>query len=154
MNSIAVDIGTSNCKAIVVTAKAKVLKTFQCATKPIELKQGWNEQDADEIFNAVIKLLQQAIAFCGEENISCISFSAAMHSFLAVDKTGKPLMNMMTWADLRSAKYAQQLKQKPVAKKIYETTGVPIHAMSPLCKLLWLKQEAKIFLKRRINSFQ
>jgi len=148
MNSIAVDIGTSNCKAIVVTANAKVLKTFQCATKPIELKQGWNEQDADEIFNAVIQLLQQAIAFCGEENISCISFSAAMHSFLAVDKTGKPLMNMMTWVDLRSARYARELKQKPVARKIYETTGVPIHAMSPLCKLLWLKQEAKEIFKK------
>ena len=70
MNSIAVDIGTSNCKAIVVNERAKVLKTFQSATKPIEPKQGWNEQDADEIYNAVLKLLQQAIAFCKEENIT------------------------------------------------------------------------------------
>ena len=143
MNTIAIDIGTTNCKAVVVNRKAKVLKTFQRATKPIEPRQGWNEQDAGEIFNATIQLLQQAIVFCGEENISCISFSAAMHSFLAVDKNGKPLMNMITWADLRSAKYAQQLEEKPVAKKIYETTGVPLHAMTPLCKLLWLKHEAK-----------
>jgi gluconokinase len=143
MNIIAIDIGTTNCKAVVVNTKAKVLKTFQHATKPIEPKQGWNEQDADEILNAVIQLLQQAIAFCGEEHIACIAFSAAMHSFLAVDKHGKPLMNMITWADLRSATYAQQLEQKPVAKKIYETTGVPLHAMTPLCKLLWLKHEAK-----------
>jgi len=143
MNIIAIDVGTTNCKAIVVNKEAKVLKTFQCATKPIEPKQGWNEQDADEIFNAVVQLLQQGIAFYGEENIACISFSAAMHSFLAVDKKGKPLMNMITWADLRSAKYAHQLEQKPVAKKIYETTGVPFHAMTPLCKLLWLKHEAK-----------
>ena len=143
MNTIAIDIGTTNCKAVVVNRKAKVLKTFQRATKPIEPRQGWNEQDAGEIFNATIQLLQQAIVFCGEENISCISFSAAMHSFLAVDKNGKPLMNMITWADLRSAKYAQQLEGKPVAKKIYKTTGVPLHAMTPLCKLLWLKHEAK-----------
>ena len=148
MNIIAIDIGTTNCKAIVVNGQAKVLRSFQSATKPIQPRQGWNEQNADEIFNAVLKLLQQAIAFCKAENIACISFSAAMHSLLAVDKKGKPLMNMLTWADLRSAEYAQQLKQKPIAKKIYETTGVPIHAMSPLCKLLWLKQDAKtIFIK-------
>ena len=49
---------------------------------------------------------------------------------------------------MRSAKYAHQLKQKPIAKKIYETTGVPIHAMSPLCKLIWLKHEEKNIFKK------
>src|SRR5205809_1601118 len=110
MNIIAIDIGTTNCKAVVVNSKAKVLQSFQSATKPIEPKQGWNEQNADEIFNAVLKLLQKAFAFCGETNIACVSFSAAMHSLLAVDKIGKPLMNMLTWADLQSAVYAHRLR--------------------------------------------
>jgi len=143
MNIIAIDIGTSNCKAVVINNDAQVLKTFESPTKPIEPKPGWNEQNADEIFNAVIKLLQQAISFCKEEDVACVSFSSAMHSFLAVDKRGSPLINMITWADLRSAKYAHELEQKPIAKKLYETTGVPVHAMSPLCKLIWLKHEAK-----------
>src|SRR6187549_801355 len=134
MKSIAIDIGTSNCKVVVVNAKAKVLHTFQVATNPIEPKPGWNEQDANAIFKAILHLLQQAIVFCKDEHIHCVAFSAAMHSFLPVDKEGKPLMNMLTWADLRSARYAQQLEQKPVSKKLYATTGVPIHAMSPLCK--------------------
>ncbi|MEP6466431.1 MAG: gluconokinase [Parafilimonas sp.] len=143
MNIIAIDIGTSNCKAVILNSKAKVVKSFQSATKPIEPKPGWNEQNADEVFNAVFKLLQQSIIFCKEENIACVSFSAAMHSLLAVDKNGKPLMNMLTWADLRSAKYAHELEQKPIAKKLYQITGVPVHAMSPLCKLIWLKHEEK-----------
>lgn len=148
MNIIAIDIGTTNCKAVVVDLKGKVLQSFQSATKPIEPKPGWNEQNADDVFNAVLKLLQQAFIFCGEENIACVSFSAAMHSFLAVDKNGKPLINMLTWADLRSAEYAHELKQKSIAKKLYETTGVPIHAMSPLCKLIWLKHmQPSIFSK-------
>lgn len=142
-NIIAIDLGTTHCKAVIINTKGEVLKTFQLATKPIQPQPGWNEQNADEIFNAVIKLLQQSFSFCDEKNIACVSFSAAMHSLLAVDKTGKPLMNMMTWADLRSAKYAHELKSQPVAEKIYETTGVPIHAMSPLCKLIWMKHESK-----------
>ena len=143
MNIIAIDIGTTNCKAVIINKHVKALRSFQSATKPLQPKPGWNEQNADEIFSAVLKLLKQSIGFCKAENIACIAFSAAMHSFLAVDKAGKPLMNMLTWADLRSAEYAHELKQKPIAKKLYETTGVPIHAMSPLCKLLWLKHEAK-----------
>ncbi|MBV9963101.1 MAG: gluconokinase, partial [Parafilimonas sp.] len=39
-------------------------------------------------------------------------------------------------------------KQKPIAKEIYETTGVPIHAMSPLCKIIWLKQEASDIFRK------
>jgi gluconokinase len=148
MNVIAIDIVTTHCNAIIINDTAKVLKTFQSPTKPMEPKPGWNEQDADEIFQAVLKLLQQSFAFCERKNIACVSFSTAMHSLLAVDKNGRPLMNMLTWADLRSAKYAHELKEKPVAEKIYEATGVPIHAMSPLCKLIWLRNEANdIFLK-------
>ena len=142
-NIIAIDLGTTHCKAVILNSHGKVVKTFQLATKPLQPKPGWNEQNADEIFNAVLKLLQQSFSFCKEKNIACISFSSAMHSLLTVDKNGKPLMNMLTWADLRSAKYAHELELKPIAKKIYETTGVPIHAMSPLCKLIWLKHESK-----------
>ncbi len=140
---IAIDLGTTHCKAVIINTKGKVLKTFQLATKPIQTKPGWNEQNADKIFDAFLKLLKQSFSFCNVENVACVSFSAAMHSLLAVDKNGKPLMNMLTWADLRSAKYAHKLKAKPIATKIYETTGVPIHAMSPLCKLIWLKHESK-----------
>ncbi|SFP73091.1 gluconokinase [Parafilimonas terrae] len=148
MNIIAIDIGTSNCKAVITGTDLKALKTFEYATTPITPRQGWNEQNAVTIFNAVVKLLQQSIRFCGEENIACVSFSAAMHSFLAVDKNGVPLINMITWADLRSAKYAQALEKKNLAKKLYKATGVPIHAMSPLCKLMWLKAEQKAIFRR------
>lgn len=143
MNIIAIDIGTTNCKAVIINDAVQVLKTFQLSTKPIQPKPGWNEQNADEIFTSVISLLQQSISFCRYRNIGCVSFSAAMHSLLAVDKNGRPLTNAITWADLRSAKYAHELEKMPIAKKLYKATGVPVHAMSPLCKLIWLQREAK-----------
>ncbi|MFT4152962.1 gluconokinase [Parafilimonas sp.] len=148
MNIIAIDIGTSNCKAIITGMDLKVFKTFEYATQPITPKQGWNEQNAATIFKEVVKMLQQSINFCGEENIACVSLSAAMHSLLAVDKNGAPLMNMLTWADLRSARYAQALEKKNLAKKLYAATGVPVHAMSPLCKLMWLKNEQPAIFRR------
>ncbi|HYJ62740.1 MAG TPA: FGGY family carbohydrate kinase, partial [Parafilimonas sp.] len=79
MNIIAIDLGTTHCKAVIINTEGKVLKTFQLATKPLQPKPGWNEQNADEIFNAVVKLLQQSFSFCKEKNVACISFSAAMH---------------------------------------------------------------------------
>ena len=98
---VAIDLGTSNCKAVIITEKAKVLKAFHIPTKPVQPKPGWNEQNPETVFNAVIRLLQQSIAFCGEENVACVSFSAAMHSLLAVDKSGGPLMNISQLATPR-----------------------------------------------------
>ncbi|HYK47693.1 MAG TPA: gluconokinase [Parafilimonas sp.] len=151
MNLIAIDIGTTHCKAVIINEKARVLKTFQSTNKTITPRPGSNEQDAGAIFDDVAGLLCDSFAFCEQKNIGCVSFSAAMHSLIVVNKDGKPLTNMLTWADLRSASYAHELKVNPAAQKIYETTGVPLHAMSPLCKIIWLRNEAaEVFL----NAFK
>ncbi len=64
-----------------------------------------------------------------------------MHGLIAVDDNGRALTNMITWADLRSSKYAEEFKKTSEAPLIYERTGTPIHAMSPFCKLIWLRNE-------------
>jgi gluconokinase len=61
--------------------------------------------------------LQKYLQSADKEKIACVSFSAAMHSFMAVDKNGKPLMNAMTWADTRSKKYAVELRNSEQGKK-------------------------------------
>ena len=53
---------------------------------------------------------------------------------------------MMTWADARSEKIAQKLRDSESGPGIYKTSGTPIHAMSPLCKLIWLREnQPKLF---------
>jgi gluconokinase len=64
-----------------------------------------------------------------------------MHSILAVDGNGTALTNAITWADTRSKAWAQQLRSTTSGKNIYRQTGTPVHAMSPLCKLIFLKNE-------------
>ncbi len=138
---IAIDIGTTHCKAIIVNEQAKVLQAFKHPVTSIQDDTGKFEQDAESIFQLVLNLLQQCIAVVNENDIACISFSAAMHSIMAIDKNGKILTNAFTWADTQSKAYAQQLKSTAAGQSIYNKTGTPIHAMSPLCKIAWLKNE-------------
>jgi gluconokinase len=63
-----------------------------------------------------------------------VAFSAAMHSFLAVDADGESLTGSWTWLDRRAADTAAQLRQAGVAKCLQDLTGVPIHPFSPLVK--------------------
>ena len=68
-----------------------------------------------------------------------VAFSSAMHSVMAIDKNGRPLCNCIIWADNRASGIAEGLHTTHKAKGYYMATGVPVHAMTPLCKLMWMQ---------------
>ena len=145
---IAIDIGTTHCKAITVDENAKTIQSFKANLISIQPQEGFHEQDAEKIFQIAVELIKQSTQNINHDEIACISFSAAMHSLLAIDESGKPLINAITWADTRSKKYAQQLRNTEEGKNIYRQTGTAIHAMTPLCKIIWLKNEQpEVFAK-------
>lgn len=139
---IAIDIGTTHCKAVVTTAKAEVLEEVKAGYPSIQPQPGYHEQDPALLLSAVIDVLTKAIAHIPrKDQILTISFSAAMHSLMAVDPEGHPLTNLWTWADTRSHEIAVALKNTPAGKQIHEETGTPVHPMSPLCKVAWMRRE-------------
>ena len=71
-----------------------------------------------------------------------------MHSVIPVDENGTPLMNMITWADNRSATVAKTLLATKLGEKIYCETGTPIHAMTPVCKIKWLNENQQDLFRR------
>jgi gluconokinase len=139
---IGIDIGTTHVKALVATAAGKVLHEIKEGYLTSNPLPGHQEQNAEDIFLAVLKVLKHSIdTVADKESVSCISFSAAMHSLMAVNKEGKPLTALMIWADTRSNKYAQELKNTQQGDIIYQRTGTPVHPMSPLCKITWIRGE-------------
>jgi gluconokinase len=75
--------------------------------------------------------------------VRSICFLASMHSVLAIDNHGVPLGNVITWADNRGKKEANELKKSALGKLLYDVTGTPIHPMSPLVKIAWFKNNDK-----------
>lgn len=139
---IGVDIGTTHVKAVVTTTTGRVLYEIKEGYPTSSPFPGHQEQNAGDIFQAVLKVLKYSIGtIAGKDTISCISFSAAMHSLMAVDKEGNPLTPLLTWADTRSNKYAREIKNTQQGDIIYRDTGTPIHPMSPLCKIAWIRDE-------------
>lgn len=147
-NIIGIDIGTTHGKLVVVNRENKIIFTVKQNCRSYTDEKGMHEQDAEEIYNIVFSLLQQCLANIPAAAISCISFSSAMHSLLAVDKNGKPLMRAITWADNRAATTAAQLRGSDIGAELFAQTGTPIHAMTPFCKLVWLNEEQPQLFER------
>ncbi|HLO51524.1 MAG TPA: gluconokinase [Kamptonema sp.] len=141
--AIGVDIGTTSTKAVVFTEKGEQVHQHSIDYPLSAPMTGAAEQDPEEIFTAVVQSVKLVVknSAINPSEILCLSFSAAMHSLIAIDSSNKLLTKSITWADNRSAKQANSLKQDEKGRAIYHRTGTPIHAMSPLVKLIWLRNE-------------
>jgi len=138
---LGIDIGTGSAKAVALGMDDKPLAVFQEYYRTLSPLPGYSEQDPDEVWKAFCSCIRKTQAHFGEAP-SCIGLSSAMHSLLAVNATGTPLCPAMTWADTRAAEIARALLESGKGKLLYHATGTPIHAMSPLCKLMWLRRHA------------
>ena len=141
--AIGIDIGTTSTKAVLFTEKGKQVCQYLIEYPLSTPVTGAAEQDPEEIFAAVVKSVNSVVknSTINPAEILCLSFSTAMHSLIAIDSNNKLLTKSITWADNRSAKQADFLKQQEKGRAIYRRTGTPIHAMSPLVKLIWLRNE-------------
>ncbi|UEX90763.1 gluconokinase [Staphylococcus ratti] len=139
--SIGIDIGTTSTKAVLFdesgTVRAKAQKAYPLMTPDIDTA----EQNPSEMMEAVEATLKEIIAKSQKiGTLSHIAFSAQMHSILLVDEAMRPITHSITWADNRAKEVVLRLKNDEKGKRLYQNTGTPIHAMSPLCKLIWMKE--------------
>lgn len=137
---LGIDIGTTSSKAVAFNEEGDVIANCSFHYEMHHPKPGYSEQDPKVIFQAVIKGISKVVKDLSPHEPLFISFSAAMHSFISIDKNGELLTPCIIWADNRADVIAQQLCADNETKHFYEASGVPVHSMSPLCKLLWFRQ--------------
>jgi gluconokinase len=136
---LGIDIGTGSTKGVGLSLKGKVLASAQHHYLINQPQPGYSEQDPEQIWEAFVQCVKEVTANLGYAP-AAVSFSSAMHSLIATDGQGAPLYPMITWADTRAEKQASQLRSSAQGEAIYRQTGTPIHPMTPLSKLLWMKE--------------
>ena len=146
---VAIDIGTTSTKTLAYDQEGRIYAEVEKEYPLLSPEADRKEQDPEEIYEAVIYTLTEVSRTVKQKGreVAAVSFSAAMHSLLAVDEDGRLLTNALTWADQRSVKEAEELKAGR-GHEIYLRTGTPVHPMSPLTKLIWMKRhEPELFAK-------
>lgn len=140
---IGVDIGTTSTKSVAFGLTGEVLY-YQTVEYPILSEEpGQAEQEPEQVLEAVLSTLGKVLEWQQQRGckLEGVSFSSAMHSLILMDAAGEPLTRCLIWADSRSHACADEIRNSPVGHKIYLQTGTPVHPMSPLPKLCWLRQE-------------
>lgn len=151
MNGImGVDVGTTGCRACIYDLNGHLI-TSNALEYPLYIPlASWAEQNPAEIFNSIVIVMRKAVEqfYKFGNNILAIALSTVFHSLILVDKKCNALHPMLTWADLRSIKYSEYIKERYDAIEIYKRTGCPVHPMYPLSKILWFKNEMPEVFKK------
>jgi gluconokinase len=145
---LGVDIGTTSVKTIAFSKEGKTLCESSISYPIHHPYPDWSEQDPEEIVRALVKTVENILQELHPQVPVLCSFCSAMHSLIAVDKKGMAISPSIIWADNRAAGISTGIHKTNRAKALYEHTGLPIHAMSPFCKLLWLKENQKDLFDR------
>lgn len=138
---IGLDLGTTSAKAVVFHLNGKVKSEAERPVTTFYPEASWAEQDPVELEQSAKYAIKDAIDKAGikKESVIAIGISCAMHSLICVDENGKALSRALIWSDGRSSEQAERLIEKD-GPELFLKTGMPIHPMSPLVKLLWMKE--------------
>jgi gluconokinase len=143
---ISIELGTNAIRVFAFDLNGTIIGSMKGHFPTFHTGPDYSEQDPEQMFITMLYVLKNLLnekIHPQKYKVVRICFSASMHSVLAIDKNGVPLGNAITWADNRAKKEAEELKKSARGKLIYTATGTPIHPMSPLLKIAWIKNNDK-----------
>lgn len=140
---IALDLGTTSCRALVFSLEGRVLgqasRTYPLSTP----RSGWVEQDPALLLAAADAVVPEALSRAGlaPADVAGIVLCTYMHSLIGLGAADEYLTPLITWADTRSVAHVEAMRATPDWHQLYARTGCPPHTMYPLYKFLWFKEQ-------------
>jgi len=114
---ITIELGTNAARVFAFDLSGNIIGSAKGHYPTFHEKPDHSEQDPEQMFITMLYVLKNLLndkVYPKKYTVSCICFSASMHSLLAVDKDGVPLGNSITWSDNRGKKEAADLKSSPM----------------------------------------
>lgn len=134
---LALDIGTSSTKAIVIDKAQRVMARAESGYATAHPAPGISEQDP-ALWIAAVKDCLGKIDSSLRSSLTAIGLSGQMHSLVALGDDLKPLCPAMLWNDSRGLEECRLLTQ--ALPSLGTLTGVVAMPSFTAAKLLWLKR--------------
>jgi glycerol kinase len=141
---LALDEGTTSCRAILFDDKGQIVSTTQQAFRQFYPQPGWVEHDPEEILKVQISVVQDTIAKASIDprQIAGIGLTNQRETLVVWDKaTGRPVYPAIVWQCRRTAEICDRLKDAGMESEIRTRTGLVIDAYFSATKLMWLLNE-------------
>lgn len=138
---LAIDQGTSSSRAIVFDENLQRLGIGQRTLPSIYPRDGWVEQDPNELWTSVLESGREAIAQAriSPSQIDAIGITNQRETSIIWDaNTSIPCCNAIVWQDRRTAEICEQVRSDGLEELVAKQTGLVIDPYFSSTKLKWL----------------
>jgi len=133
-----IDVGTGGCKVTVFREDGKELARAFREYPFIAPRPGWLEIDPENMWQAVKEALREAVSRSPDQ-LEVMAVTSHGETLVAVDRNGRPVTNALANFDVRAHSYTGYWRERLDPLKIFEITGMPLHGMYTVNKILWLR---------------
>ncbi|MCB2108537.1 MAG: glycerol kinase GlpK [Rhodobacteraceae bacterium] len=137
---LAIDQGTTSTRALMFDENMQVLAAEQLPLRQIYPRDGWVEHDAEEIWQAALKVCRGVIERTGGiKGVAAIGITNQRETTVVWDRgTGKPIHNAIVWQDRRGAAMCADLRAAGHEPGIQSKTGLIPDSYFSATKVTWL----------------
>jgi glycerol kinase len=138
---LAIDQGTTSSRAILFSAGGEIIGLRQKELKLHTPKNGWVEQDPEDIWDDTLWAMRSLLKDYPEEagRIASIGITNQRETTILWDRTtGKPVYNAIVWQDRRTADYCAKLKAEGHEPRVTEKTGLLLDPYFSATKIKWI----------------
>jgi glycerol kinase len=138
---LSLDQGTTSSRALLFDKGGNIRSVAQKEFQQIFPKPGWVEHDPNEIWSSQVAVAAEAMSKKGINGtyIAGIGITNQRETTIVWDRrTGEPVYNAIVWQDRRTSGYCDELKDRGLAEKIREKTGLVIDAYFSGTKIKWI----------------
>ena len=140
MSILGLDIGTTGCKAVVFDTDGSVLSLAAREYSILTPHPNWAEQDAEQVWQLAWDALREAVAKTPHDPPTAVALSVQGEAIIPVDADGRALRPAILGMDTRTGDENLWLADRFGAESLFRRTGMPLHTINTLPKLLWLKR--------------
>ena len=148
---LGIDIGTSGCKALLLSVDGDVLATSTATYGLSQPHAGWAEQDPSLWIEGTSKAVARVMEQCRDIELACIGLSGQMHGLTPLDADKKVLRPAILWNDQRNAAEVAEITAKAGGlEALIGRTGNRMLVGYTGGKIVWMRNhEAELFGRMR-----
>jgi xylulokinase len=139
MSLLAVDIGSSRCKAVAFAVTGEILAQHASAYAPEFPAPSQAEINAECFWQAVCAC-SRAVSKNLSDPVRALCLSSHGETFVPVDGHNEAIASAILNQDSRATKETAWIERTLERKRLFEITGLVAHPMYPIPKILWLRK--------------
>ena len=141
MSLLAIDIGSSACKAVAFSVEGSILASYAVGFTPDFPAPSHAKMDPDRFWDAIC-ICSRTVARDLADPVRAVCLSSHGETFVPVNGQNQAIGPAILNQDSRATAETAWLERQVGRKRTFEITGLIAHPMYPVPKILWLREHA------------